>query len=299
MKYTNTLFNSIKDALGSKKTESSFADFLKLEKNKTYIVRLIPNITNPERTFFPYFSHTWPSAITNSLINVHCPNTYGEKCPIDEFRSKVYKSKNEAEIEKTKPLRRNHNTLINVYVIKDPTNAENEGQVKILRYGTQLEKIITSAISGDESEEFGGKVFDLGPEGCNLKIKVEENEGGYATYVASKFMNPSAIAGLDDPDAIYDQVKELDTIFNHQTYDEIQGLLNKHWLGIESEDSKKSSSKSTYVEEDNDDERDAEIESLAKKSKANKDSEESNSDTNESKTVSPEDKAMEDILANL
>ena len=299
-KYSDNLFNSIKESLNSKKTESSFGDFLKLEKNKTYIVRLVPNVINPERTFFPYFSHTWESVVTSSLVNVHCPNTYGEKCPIDEYRSRIYKSKNEKEIEKTGPLRRNQNTLVKAYVIKDPTNPENEGQVKILRFGKQLEKIITSAMSGDESDEFGVKVFDLSSDGCNLKIKVEENEGGYATYVASKFMNASSIPGLDDADAIYEQVLELDNIFQHQSYDEIQGLLNKHWLGIQT--STKASP--TIGDDDDEEQRHRDIETIAKSSKAEQVSEEINFDTNttnskSSESVSDEDKAMQDILANL
>lgn len=233
-KYTTSLFESIKDAINKNSntsTESSFKDFMKLEIDKTYVVRLIPLVTNPERTFFHYYSHIWKSVSTNNIVSVLCPNTYGEKCPIDEYRSKIYSTKDDAQIEKIRPIKRNENWLVNVLVVKDPTNPENQGKVKILRYGKQLAKIIDAAITGDESDEFGAKVFDLSENGCNLKIKVEKNEGGYASYTGSKFTSPSKIDDLNDIDEAYNQANDLDAIFDHKSYDEIKKLLNTHFLG--------------------------------------------------------------------
>jgi hypothetical protein len=233
-KYTSNLFESIKDALNKKApTESNFKDFMKMESGKTYVIRLLPNIEAPDRTFFHYYHHMWKSNVSNNMISFLCPTTYGEKCPIEEYRSRIYRTKNETEIDKTRPIKRNESWLANVYVIKDPTNPDNEGKVKILRYGKQLSKIITDAISGDESDEFGAKVFDLSENGCSFKIKVEQNEGGYPTYVSSKFMSPSKLDGIDDIDEIYTQVKDLDKIFNHKTYEEIKELLDFHFLGLE------------------------------------------------------------------
>lgn len=239
-KYNKSLFESIKDSLNRKNTpdNTAFKDILKLEKNKTYIVRLVPNVEDFDKTFFHYYSHIWKSCIDDSLINVFCPNSYGERCPIDEFRSKIWKSGSEEDKEAVKPLKRNENWMVNVYVIKDPTNPENQGQLKTLRYGKQLAKVINDAISGDDADEFGEKVFDLSPSGCNLKIKVDENEGGYATYTASRFQSASEIDGLENVDAVYESVKSFDDMFKHQSYDEIKMILDKHWFGnVETTDS--------------------------------------------------------------
>ena len=249
MKYTSSLFDSIKEAISKKSNggESSFRDFLKLEIGKTYIVRLVPNIQNPERTFFHYFHHLWNSVVTNELVSVLCPATYGERCPIDEYRSKVYRTQDKNEIEKIKPIKRNENWLTNVYVVKDPTNPDNQGQIKILRYGKQLDKVITDAISGDDSADFGAKIFDLSEKGCNLRIKVETNEGGYPTYVSSKFTNPAALEGSPDTEELYKSIKPLDTIFDHKSYDEISKLMNIHFHGNTEYDSpsKKTSAQSS------------------------------------------------------
>jgi len=232
MKYNTSLFESIKDSLNKKQqtSDSGFKDFLKLEKDNTYIVRLLPNVENFEKTFLHYYSHVWKSNKDSSMVNVFCPNSYGERCPVDEYRSKVWKSGSEEEKESIKPLKRNENWLVNVFVIKDPTNPENQGKIKILRYGKQLDKIIMNAIQGDESEEFGPRIFDLSENGCNLKIKVESNEGGYATYVASRFQSPTEISDLENPDSIYESIKNLEDIFKQQSYEDIQNTLDTHWF---------------------------------------------------------------------
>ena len=250
-KYSNNLFESIKDALNKKTTaDSGFKDFMKTEMDKTYIVRLLPNVEAPDRTFFHYYHHMWKSVVTNNLISVLCPMTYGETCPIEEYRSKIYRQKDEVEIEKSRPVKRNESWLANVYVIKDPTNPENEGKVKILRFGKQLNKIITDAISGDDADEFGAKIFDLSENGCNLKIKVDANPGGYPQYVSSKFMSPSKIEGIDNVDEIYSQVKQLDKIFTPKSYDEIKEMLDLHFLGLEKTQISKSSSAERPVHEE-------------------------------------------------
>lgn len=252
MKYTKTLFESIKTSLDKKQTNqesNQFKNFLKLEKNNTYIVRLIPDLEDADKTFYHYYSHTWESRATQKLINVFCPNTYSERCPIDEYRSKIWKSGNEEDKKEIHPIKRNENWVVKVFVVKDPTNPENQGEVKFLRYGRQLHNIIIDAISGEESEEFGEKIFDLSENGCNLKIKVTENEGGFATYTSSKFQNPSALEGATE-DEIYEKSKELtfDNLFRVQSYEEIKKLLNIHWLEKSDEVSNDSSGEDTEDE---------------------------------------------------
>ena len=237
-KYNASLFDSLQEIISNKNNaDSSFKDFLKFESDKTYVVRILPNVEDMSKTWYNYKQHIWDSIAHGKKVSTLCPNTYKDKCPICEYRSKIWATKNDTLINQIKPLKKNEKWLYNVFVVKDPTNPSNEGQVKILNAGSQLQKIIDSAISGDDREEFGGKIFDLSAKGCNLRIKVEKNEGGYPSYVASKFVSPSGIDGLDDEDSInsvYDSFKPLDTIFKVRTYEEIKDLLDIHFLGKDS-----------------------------------------------------------------
>jgi hypothetical protein len=119
-----------------------------------------------------------------------------------------------------------------------------------LNAGVQLQKIIQSAIDGDDSQEFGFKIFDLSENGCNLRIKVEKNEGGYPSYVSSRFMSPSKIEGLSDADSVYESVKDLDSIFQRKTYTEIKSLLDIHFFGKDEVEN----NTSNEIEEEDEDE---------------------------------------------
>ena len=51
---TSSMFESIKSALVKNNTQSKNKDILKVEVGNTYTVRLLPNVKNPEKTFFHY-----------------------------------------------------------------------------------------------------------------------------------------------------------------------------------------------------------------------------------------------------
>ncbi len=128
-------------------------------------------------------------------------------------------------------MRRNERWLINVYVVDDPTNPENNGTLKIVRYGKQLHKIISDAIDGEGSEDFGPRIFDLSENGVNLKIKCEQ-QGDYITYVSSKFTLPKKIEGLSDSKAeeVYSSVFDLTSLIPTKSIDELNEILDEHFM---------------------------------------------------------------------
>ena len=230
------MFASIKDSLAKPtQSSSSTSNILRLKTGNTYTVRLVPYTSEPSKTFFHYFSHGWVSEATGQFQSSISPQTWGERDPIAEARFRIMRSGSEEEKEKAKALTRREQWLINVYVIKDPDNPENEGKVKILRFGKQLHKIIMEAIEGDDAEEFGEKIFSY-PSGCNLRIKVEE-QGGYPSYVTSRFASPSEISGVteDSVGKLYEQAFELDKVYPVKSYDELVTMLNEHYYGKDEE----------------------------------------------------------------
>jgi hypothetical protein len=120
--------------------------------------------------------------------------------------------------------------LVNVYVVNDPVNPENNGKVKMLRYGKQIHNIITDAIEGEDASELGPRIFDLSPNGVNFRVKVEK-QGDFPTYVSSKFAMPSAIDGLDEDNhkEIYDNTFDLSSVFSVKSSDELKTMLDEHY----------------------------------------------------------------------
>lgn len=234
--FTSNMFESIKSALTKEVAPSSnkYKEILKTEAGNTYNVRLLPNVKDPAKTFFHYYSYTWKSFSNGQLINITSPATWGKRDLIAEERYRILRSGTEEEKAKATALTRRESWYVNVYVVNDPVNEENNGQVKVLRFGRQLHKIIMDAMQGEEAADFGPRIFDLSPKGCNFRIKVEK-QGDYPTYVSSKFALPKEIPGIEEDDIkdIYNKTFDLETFVTMKENDEIKQSLDEHYYGIE------------------------------------------------------------------
>lgn len=226
--FTTSMFDSIKESL-SKAPSSGFKDVLKFKPGTSCELRLLPNVNKPQNTFYHYYTYGWESFATGQYINVVSPQTIGERCPVSEARYQLRQRGSAEEQERSSKVMRREQWLVNTYVINHNEEPENNDSVKILRYGKQLHKIITDAIEGEDSDQFGAKVFDLSESGCTFRVKCDK-QGDYPTYVASKFLIPGAVPGLApaDHDKIYKQVHDLDDVFPIKSYDEIQEVVNEH-----------------------------------------------------------------------
>ena len=229
--FNTSMFQSIKDALASSDSKSSatFNEIMQTKVGNTFTVRLLPFAKDPSKTFFHYYNHGWNSFSTGQYVQTLSPQTFGERDPIAEERFKVLRTGSDEEKEKMQAVRRLEKWLVNVYVVDDPANPDNNGKVKILRYGKQLQKIITEAIEGEDAEEFGPRIFDLGSEGVNFKIKVEQ-QGDFPTYVSSRFTAAGKVnLSEDEQKEIYDSTFNLSEVFTLKSYDDLKEMFNEHY----------------------------------------------------------------------
>lgn len=253
---TKSMFEAIKQSLSSDKKEGNgnglYKEIMKFSAGNTYQVRLVPNPNSPKETIFHYYNHGWNSNATGKYVTALCPTTFGDTCPIDAYYLKTYRTGTESEKEAARVLSRKEAWMVNVYVISDPETPENEGKVKILRYGKELAKIIESALEGDDASEFGvEKVFDV-INGSTLRIKCESRTGAgrgnkqMVTYASSKFLSPSSL-DLDESDVekIYESVHDLKAVNKQTTPAEMQRLLDEHFFNLTT---------GSVVEDDSDDE---------------------------------------------
>ena len=231
--YTDSMFDRIKQAL-TKTTENSnrFKNFLKLEAGNVYTVRLLPDLNKPEATLFKYFTHSWESFSTGQFISAVSPHTWDKssKDPINEARFNLAKHGSAEEKEKIAKVIRSEKWLANIYVVNDPVTPANNGQVRILRFGKQIYKIIAAAIEGEDSDEFGSKIFDLSEKGCSLKIKVEQ-QGDFPTYVSSRFSSPSKVDDMtpEKMNTAYKSATDLKTVLTVMSTDDMKKLFDEHF----------------------------------------------------------------------
>lgn len=245
------MFQSIKDALAKSDAENTpavYNEVLKTTPGNTYTVRLLPFAKDPKNTFFHYYNHGWVSFATGQYVQALSPLTFGERDPIAEERFRILRTGTEDEKDKVKAIKRVEKYLVNVYVIDDPTNPDNNGKVKLLRYGKQLHKIIMEAIEGEDAEEFGPRIFDLGSNGVSFKIKCE-NQGEYPTYVSSRFTSSGKFnLSEDEQKKIYDSVYDLTKVYSLKSYDELKQMLDEHFYVKEVSVESSAPAYSTYTE---------------------------------------------------
>jgi hypothetical protein len=198
--------------------------------------------------------------IENSLT------TLNQKDPVSEYNSVLWNSGIEANKEIARKQKRRLTYIANVLIVSDPKNPENEGQIKLYKFGKKIFDKISEAMNPEFEDETPLNPFDFW-EGANFKIKIRQVEG-YRNYDKSEFDKPSEVLGGDDAklEALWKKeysLKEFLDAKNFKSYDVLKAKLDKV-LGLDgvapiknkAEDTILPASKSTPTSLDEDEELD-------------------------------------------
>jgi hypothetical protein len=238
-KFDATMFAKIKDSLAKQPTSSgSFANIMKFPAGHTYTLRLVPNLEDIDKTFFAHTVNQWKSLADGSFVSALSLQTFNEKDPIASVRYKLWKewkdaNPNAENSEYKGIIESKQQWFVNVYVLDDPSNADNNGAVKILRCGPQLKKIIDTAMN-EREDEFGAAIYDLSKDGCDFKI-VADKQGEFTTFIKSYFTTKTKFdLSEEEVDEIYEKVHDLEAVYSVKSEDELKQLLAEHFFCGES-----------------------------------------------------------------
>ncbi len=164
-----------------------------------------------------------------------CLTTLNEKCPVCEHNNTLWNSGVEANKDIARKQKRRLSYIANIYVVSDPSNPENEGTVRLFKFGKKIFDKITEAMNPEFADETPLNPFDFW-EGANFKLKIRNVEG-YRNYDKSEFADKSALLGGDDSalEKIYSQehsLKEMSDRKHFKAYDALKARLDKV-LGFE------------------------------------------------------------------
>lgn len=246
-KPTKTTLTNFYQQIAAAQTEKAAAkdgnkDYLKPKPGNTYLVKIVPWVKDPIKTFVDYEFHGWDSVKTNAYTTTGtCPREHGGKCPVCEAGYASYTSSEQYKGDrKSKLLLRRKTHMTNVYVIDDPVNPENNGTVKVLRYGTALAAKINDVLIGDEKDDIGPLVFDFAKTGAVFKIICDRKGGSNSakappTYERSKFVTTGKNCDLSQTEfeAICEQAKDLHSLIpKTKSTPEIEQILQVHFHGV-------------------------------------------------------------------
>lgn len=159
----------------------------------------------------------------------NCTSTHGdfESCPVCAHLSK--NDSFNSNPEEYKLLKRKTSFWANIQVIKDPAVPANEGKVFKYRFGQKIMDKINQMVEVDV--EIGETPVDVTCpfEGANFALKCKM-VGGFKNYDDSKFLNQSAIPGIDDEAVqknLIDQMEDLTSLLKFKSLDDNQKKFAK------------------------------------------------------------------------
>jgi len=192
------------------------------------VIRLLPGTDSSKTPWIRMYDHGFQGPtgkwyIENSLT------TIGQKDPVSEYNSTLWNSGIETNKDIARKQKRRTSYFANALILKDPENPENEGQVKIFRFGQKIFDKIMGVMQPEFADDTPVNPFDL-VEGANFRIKIK-TVSGYWNYDSSEFEKSSPLSEDDNKmksvfEAQHD-VHELVNPKNFKSYDELVQRLNE------------------------------------------------------------------------
>ena len=168
--------------------------------------------------------------IENSLT------TMNQKDPVSEENSRLWNSGIEADKEIARKRKRKLSYYANVLIVSDPKHPENEGQVKLFKFGKKIFDKITDKMQPQFEDEKPINPFDFW-EGADFKLKIRKVDG-FWNYDKSEFDSPKPIADNDESiEGIWTKQYPLKPFLeasNFKSYDELKSKLDKVLTGSRS-----------------------------------------------------------------
>jgi len=201
----------------SKKTETGYA-----------VIRFLPAGADWEDEYVQMFSHAFQGPGGQWLIE-NCPTSIGRKCAICANNSVDWATGDKQKQNIVRERKRKLSYYANILVLKDSDSPENEGTVKIYKFGKKIFEKIDAALRPKFQDETPLNPFDFWT-GADFKLKVLKKDG-YWNYDSSEFAPSTELLGGDEAELkkIYSQlhnITELVAETNFKDYDTLQQRLD-------------------------------------------------------------------------
>lgn len=204
--------------------------------NGSAIIRILPPVNGDELPWVKNFSYGWQSKVTGKWYINESPTSIGLPDPVAELNASDWASKDEERIEQAKQRKRRNQFIANILVIRDPANPENDGTVRLWKFGKKIMDMIMSKAKPEFDDADPVFVWDI-DEGCNFKLRIK-NVSNYPNYDSSEFSAQSPLADSDEEmQEILDKAHRLGEFTDpshFKSYDQLKADLDRVMNGTTS-----------------------------------------------------------------
>lgn len=199
--------------------------------NGSAVIRILPPVNGDELPWVKSFSYAFNN--DGKWYIQDSPTTIGLPDPVAEYNAAAYASKDEARIEGAKKRKRRNQFIANVLIVKDPANPENEGTVRLFKFGKKILDMIMSKAKPEFDDSDPIFAWDI-DEGCNLRLRIKQ-VAGYPNYDSSEFAAQTPLAEDDaEIQSILDKAHRLGEFIaqeHFKSYDELKKQFDRAMFG--------------------------------------------------------------------
>lgn len=156
------------------------------------VIRFLPAVEGEELPWAKVYNHAFQGS--GGWLIENCLTSIGGKCPVCEANSELWATGTDSNKEIARNRKRKLSYYSNIYVVKDPTNPDNEGKVFLYKFGKKIFDKIMGAMQPEFEDETPINPFDFW-EGADFKLKIKK-VAGYWNYDSSEFARQAPL--LDD-----------------------------------------------------------------------------------------------------
>lgn len=186
-------------------------------------IRLLPEPQGEDMPWVKVFKHGFQDPNTGKWYIENCPTTIGKECPVCKSNSEHWKQgENGQNIARARKRQLTH--FSNILVLSDPANPDNEGTVRLFKYGKQIFDIIQAAITPQFEDETPIQPFDPW-EGADFKFRIIKNQNNQTNYQKSAFGEPSELGTDEEIEEIWKKEHSLEQFVsedNFKSYEELE-----------------------------------------------------------------------------
>jgi len=195
--------------------------------NGSAVIRFLPAPENEDLPWARVWNHGFQGPggwyIENSLT------TLNQKDPVSDHNSRLWNSGIEANKEIARKQKRRLTYISNVYIVKDSTNPQNEGQVRLYKFGKKIWDKVNDLMNPEFEDETPSNPFDFW-EGANFKLKIRKIDG-FSNYDKSEFATPTILFDKDEEmETLWKtqhSLSEFTDLKNFKTYEELKEKLER------------------------------------------------------------------------
>jgi|TARA_B110000908_G_scaffold133193_1_gene156991 hypothetical protein len=230
-KLTKALEQNLAPEDQSNKNKYQDDRYWKPEMDKTgngyAVIRFLPSVEGEDLPWQRVWSHAFQDKggwyIENSLT------TLSQKDPVSEENTRLWNTGVDSDKEIARKRKRKLSYHANILVVSDPKHPENEGQVRLYKFGKKIFDKITEAMQPAFDDESPINPFDFW-KGANFKLKIRKVDG-YWNYDKSEFEGITAVADNDDKiKEIWSKEHALKAFVdpsNFKSYEELKEKLHR------------------------------------------------------------------------